>query len=342
MTGKLTTGGAERVISVLSNELTKKYDVTVLTISEAQIDYDISSDVSVIDISQKTQSRFTLVKFFKKVMSIRKFIKSQDFKTVISFLGYVNVLTLFACLGLKVRTVACERNYTSKIGLLKKYLYPKASCLSFQTNEIATVFMDEINNDFKVISNPLSENLPTRDGVDDKIVTISRLSKQKNIDVLIDAFKKVNAKHKGLKLEIYGDGPLRDELLQKYHKLVSEGMVSFRGFQSDALNQIRNAKLFVLSSSYEGMPNALMESMAIGVPSVATDSLGGGVALLTNKGEFATLCYPNNIDALEVEINKALENYDNSLNVAANAKQHVIKNYSINKITKDWIDLIEG
>lgn len=102
------------------------------------------------------------------------------------------------------------------------------------------------------------------------IITVGRLVKAKNHELLIDAVAMV-AKKRKVRLMIIGDGPLRNELQQKIDRLHMEDYVRLEGFKLNPVSWISKASLFVLSSDYEGFGNVLVEALAAGVTIVSTD-----------------------------------------------------------------------
>lgn len=116
------------------------------------------------------------------------------------------------------------------------------------------------------------------------IVTAGRFTNQKNHALLINAFAKIAEKHHDYKLVIYGEGPNRTNLIQLVKDLKLSDRVLLPGYSSEVIENVSKSSLFVLSSDFEGMPNALMEAMAMGVPSISTDCEGGGARfLIKNK-----------------------------------------------------------
>jgi glycosyltransferase involved in cell wall biosynthesis len=106
------------------------------------------------------------------------------------------------------------------------------------------------------------------------VVAAGRLSREKGFDVLLDAMAIAVKRIPSLQLTILGAGPLELELKKQACELGLTGAVRFLGFQSNPWPHMRHADLFVLSSRYEGLPNALLEALALGTPVVASDCPG--------------------------------------------------------------------
>ena len=99
---------------------------------------------------------------------------------------------------------------------------------------------------------------------------------KKNQKILIEAFSKIEGAYPEYELIIYGEGSLRETLEKQVRDLGIEQKVKLPGNDANVLEKIRDAGIFVLSSNYEGMPNALIEAMALGIPSISTDCPCGG------------------------------------------------------------------
>jgi glycosyltransferase involved in cell wall biosynthesis len=107
------------------------------------------------------------------------------------------------------------------------------------------------------------------------LVAMGRLQHQKAYDVLLHAFAGVRKSASGAQLAILGEGPLEQQLKKQAVSLGIGDAVSFLGFQANPWPYVKHAHLFVLSSRYEGLPNVVLEVLALGTPVVATDCPGG-------------------------------------------------------------------
>ncbi len=135
---------------------------------------------------------------------------------------------------------------------------------------------------------------------------MGRLSAQKNFTLLIRAFAKV-LENRPARLIILGEGHLREELTQLCADLDISKQVEMPGCESNPYKFMKNADLFVLSSNYEGLPNALVEALACGCPIVSTDCLSGPREILDN-GKYGQLVPVGNLDALAEAMQATLIN----------------------------------
>ena len=141
-------------------------------------------------------------------------------------------------------------------------------------------------------------------------------------------------------MNIYGDGPLRDEL-QEYIELLKIGKKAFLlQFESDLHNKIKDCAMFVTSSDFEGLSNSLLEAMAIGMPVIATDCLGGGAKSVINNESNGLLVPRGDAEKLCCAMKSYIENLSLSESCGQNA-QKIREEFSVNSITDKWLDLFK-
>lgn len=294
--GAFSYGGAERVMCNLANYLSNnKHEVTLVTLFKRDECYELSNKIKVIN-------GLDFKKKFDSIFILRKIIKEIYPDIVLSFLTHINILTIISTLKLNIPVIISERNdpsipYNNIIKRsLRRIFYRFAKGFVFQTNEAKNYFSNSIMNKSVVIPNPLiiKKKLKTKDiEREDYIVTIGRLTEQKNQELLIRSFSSISKEFPSYKLKIYGEGHLRDRLLNLIKELKMEKSIFLMGTTEDIIDEIDKCKIFVLSSNFEGMPNSLMEAMAIGLPCISTDCNSGGPRFLID----------NNVNGLLVPIN---------------------------------------
>ncbi|MEG0577761.1 MAG: glycosyltransferase family 4 protein [Bacilli bacterium] len=275
--GGLSRGGAEKVVSVLANDYySKGWDVDIILLLLYEVGYELNENIKIIDFTNKGKLRVFNIPYWIK--SIRNYVKCSNTDIVISFVARINIITQIACINLKKRVIVSERNDPRNDGrsilvdILTKILYPQASQVIFQT-EYAKNYFQNLNNSV-VIPNPIQIYAHASLVKSDKIVTVGRLAKQKNQELLIEAFKQVAKDNPQYKLEIYGDGNCKKILLNKIKMYDLEDNVFLQGNVQNIHERISDAKIFVLSSNYEGLSNALLEAMMMGIPCVSTNCSG--------------------------------------------------------------------
>lgn len=346
----MTKGGAERVISNISNYLVeKKYDVSILTLNKDKCDYDLSPYIK-LDTLYTNQSKNK--KIISKINNIKKmnaYLKNNKPDIVISFLPRASYYSSLLCKKNKIKLIISERNdpkskYHNKIlKLITKQLYARADGLVFQTKDAQQFFQKSIIKKSVIIANPINDKfLKTKisDKRQKKIVAVGRITEQKNHKLIIDAYKELDNKLKDYKLIIYGEGNLKTKI-EKYicENNLSEN-IKLPGIVDDIISEIKDSSLFILSSNYEGMPNALMEAMALGIPCISTDCPCGGPRALINNKENGLLINVGDKKELIDSISYLLNNSKNA-EIMANKAKKKMQNYSCKNINKKWKDYIE-
>lgn len=196
----------------------------------------------------------------------------------------------------------------------------------------------KLRNRGTVIYNPLYiEKLPTiyNGRRAKKIVTMGRLSEQKNQKILIEAFSKIEGAYPEYELIIYGEGSLRETLEKQVRDLGIEQKVKLPGNDANVLEKIRDAGIFVLSSNYEGMPNALIEAMALGIPSISTDCPCGGPKTLVQPYINGLLFPVEDVDALVSCIKYFIENEEKADEIGMRATE-IRTLLASNRICEEW------
>lgn len=298
LVSKLGSGGAERVISVLATYFAKKeYDVTLFVFSE-EAKYAIDERIKVVKLSGNASK---LKKVTGRCKQAHGFMKENQITAIITFeLYYALVLSRYK----DIQVITSCRNYPksefkSPIGRMIQYwTFLRASHVVFQTEEQKKLF-GRVRR-CSIIPNPVNDEVFRihRTATEKKIVTISRLEEQKNIRLLLDAMIDFHERYEDYILEIYGDGQLLQTYIRYTEEKKASNYIFFKGFCPNALSRIANASAFVLTSDFEGMPNALMEALSIGIYSVATDSYGGGTKSLIQNGYNGKLIPMNDRKAL--------------------------------------------
>jgi glycosyltransferase involved in cell wall biosynthesis len=159
--------------------------------------------------------------------------------------------------------------------------------------------------------------------------------------LLLEAFALFNKKTSNpFTLTIYGKGSLQVSLQEQASTLGIADKVNFAGFYADVMAKIKNSAMYILSSDYEGIPNSLLEAMAIGLPVIATDCPAGGPASLIRHGENGLLVPVGDAAALATAMSELAANPDTAARMAKEAIK-VREQYSVDIITKQWINLMQ-
>lgn len=349
--GSMGHGGAERVVSVLANYFIENNDVSIVITRPCKIEYKLDERIRHIALDESEKSGGIVRRSVRRIKKLRLFLKKESPDIVIAFLPEPSFRLMMAKTFLPVKTIISVRNdpnkeYNSFIKkLLVRILYVRADGFVFQTPDAKKWFSEKIQKKSVIIPNPVDEKFfrkPYTGEREKKIVSVGRLVKQKNQKMLIDAFSEFRKRHKDYILEIYGDGLLRNKLQIYVDSLDLHESVKLVGEAPNIERKIYKAKMFILTSDYEGMPNALMEAMALGVPCISTDCpIGGPKYLMGSKnGERGILITPGNvhelISAMDVLYNKSMADV-----VSLNASRSVMK-MRTSVICSYWEDVADG
>lgn len=327
----LSRGGAERVAVYLSKYMVDRgVETTIVTADRKENEYVPFDGVVRYSLSDELKNSNKVFRLFYQSNQLRAFLKANNIDTVLIMGVPLCIFAIPGCVGTGVKVIVSERNdpkhFAGKtiVKYLSRLFMKKADGYVFQTEEAKQFYGNGLGGNTIVISNPLLlERLPNSyDGERDKcIVTAGRLNPQKNQKLLIDSFAEIEKEYPDYKLVIYGEGYLEREL-KEY--VVSKGIkekVFFPGNVSDLLERINSASVFVMTSDFEGMPNALIEAMAIGLPCISTDCPCGGPRELIENRKNGILVSVNNKSELVLGIKTLLDDKELANKMGSEAKK---------------------
>lgn len=342
--GTLCNGGAERVVSILVSQMAKKgMPVEIVTYYDRPVSYELDPKVKMTALETMTGSRNRL----KNLIELRKYFR-ENARVVISFLAPFNMMAIAAHLGMKTPIVVADRNDPAKVPSnryvrkLRDFSYRFADGIVVQTQKNKAYFSDAIQKKSRVIYNPI--DLKEKAGIafdtpkTKKIVTAGRLMPQKNQKMMIRAFADVLKKYPEYELVIYGEGPSRAELEEQILELGLQTKVSLPGNVTDIHEKIKDAEIFVLSSEFEGMPNALIEAMCLGLPVIST-KVSGATDLIKDH-ENGLLTENDDQKAFTEAMLELLDDQELRKKCAKNA-MHLNDDLEIGKIMEQWIEFIK-
>ena len=340
--GSMGRGGAERVISILSNEFANEGWITqICLLLFNRVDYELDKSTKIFDFTGGMSSRLKRLPYWLR--TIRHYVKKEKPDVIVSFAARINVLVLLATLGLRVKVIVSERNDPKHDGrgfitrLMVRLLYPFANRIIFQTKRSLQYFSKNILKKGEVIPNPISVSCYASNQKKKKIVTVGRLTKQKNQSLLIRAFANIQKDFPDYELYIYGDGEQKENLIALSESLNIGNKVHFEGNILNVHEKIADAELFVLSSDYEGLSNALLEALMMGIPCISTDCAGADEFI--NNDENGLLVQVGNECDLYNTMKKVLSDDLLRIKLAKNAK---INSTSFEKdyVLKQWMNVI--
>jgi glycosyltransferase involved in cell wall biosynthesis len=289
----LVGGGAERVAARLATHWAQVGDrVTLITLDAGEAtDYPLDEQVKRIGLHLMRQRRSVVdaaASNLRRVSRLRRAIRHSGARQVLSLTDKMNILALLATRGLAKDVVISERidprhhHLGQPWDWLRNRVYPWCRCLVVQTESVRP-WGERITRGRPVHVIPnAAPNWSPLEATDTATarhrphaVALGRLDRQKGFDLLLKAFALVSGRMPEWSLSIYGDGPERSNLESICRQHALGDRVDFRGWAPDPQRVLHEADLFVLSSRYEGFPNALLEAMACGVASISFDCESG-------------------------------------------------------------------
>ena len=344
----LGNGGAERVVSVLTDELSEAdYRVFILTMTKEKQVYNINENVEIV-APHKNYNAGILGKL-QRVKIIRDEIIKHKIDVVVAFSHYNAMFSVIASYGLPVRIIGSERNDPAQLknrkilNSTRNILYKKLDCLVCQTDEAKAYFPNKIQEKTTIILNPISASIidPYCGEKEKKIVTFCRLEPQKNLRMLIDAFEMLYEEYPDYELNIYGEGSERENLL---NYIVSKGLVnviSIKPFCKDVHQKVMKPTIFALPSNYEGLSNSMIEAMALGIPTVVTDCPCGGARMVIENNKNGIMVAVDDPKAMYEAFKKIIVSPKFAKELSNNGVK-IRDKLNCKKIAKQWKKAIDG
>lgn len=284
---------------------------------------------------------------------LRSRFREEPGAAALAFLQPAIPVTVLSARGLDIRVVFSERGDANRImkkrygyHFIKKY-FGNVSAAVFQTPDAQNAYPPEIARKGVVISNPLRDNLP-EPFIGDRnktVTTFCRISRQKNLPLLIKAFELFREDFPDWRLKITG-GAESDEgkkVMKELETLINTlslgDAVSFFPFSDTVLNGIVKDGMYVNSSDFEGMSNAMLEAMAVGLPCVCTDCPAGGAKAIIRDGENGLLVPVGDEKALADAMKKIASNPEFANGLSENGIK-LREELSLTATAKKWMELL--
>jgi len=340
----LGPGGAERVLTTLSNYWSKEHEVIIIKSGNDDSFYYLNDDVILESLNMHQENYHLVDKVlhnFKIVQAMRASIKKHNPSIVISFADRTNIYAILATLFLSTKLIISERiNYTFLQNqlwrLLRRVLYPFSDGLVVLSKYDYQKYTYVKRK--KIIFNPTNLNQIKLGNEFDKekvILAVGRLVDIKGFDILLSALSNIDKKLlKGWKVYIIGEGIEKNKLIDFATELDIGDKIEFLGQKKDIVDYYKKSSIFVSSSKAEGFPNALAEAFSCGCACVATDCLTGPSEIIQD-GVNGFLVKVDDIDMLQKKIEELICNDI----LREKYSRHAIassKRFNIDCIAKEW------
>ncbi|VXA95691.1 Group 1 family glycosyl transferase [Burkholderia sp. 8Y] len=353
LVSSMGTGGAERVAATLLNAWAARGDDVTLVptfLGARDVFYRLDERVRVVHLADRVAPAARgPARYLARVMALRRLIRESRPDVLVSFLPNVSVMTLLASRGSRVPVIACEHNNPSVDGrsrlwtLLCRVFYPSARVITVLTEGVVEPFRKMVPRakNIVVMPNPLPDEVFERalarqpSAGRKKIVSVGRLTAQKQFDVLIDAFAAVASERDDVALCIFGEGADRASLQAQIERLGMNGRIALPGTTEALWDELATARAFAMSSRFEGLPMALMESLALGVPCVASDC-PSGPRELTCDGRYGLLVPVGDREALTHALRRVIDDDRLCREMGQQASESMRERYGLQAILPMW------
>lgn len=351
----LSAGGAERVISVIANYWAAKgRKVVLLTFDDGSSQPFFPLDERVVHrplalLGDSSGPISALAQNLKRIGCLRRAIRQECPATVVSFIDSVNVITLLATRGLAIPVIVSERIDTEGRRIkriwkfLRRWVYPWATRVVLLTERSLARFPPAVRKRCCVIPNPVLQ--PSAGGLPEielpsgrLVVAMGRLDPQKGFDLLLGAFGMVARRFPDWSLVLMGEGGSRPALEELRERLGLAGRVFLPGSVRAPQAVLCRADLFVLSSRFEGFPNALGEAMAAGLPVIAADCPTGPREIVRD-GVDGILVAVDDCGALATAMERLMADETERRRLGARATE-VAERFGLERIMGLWEALI--
>lgn len=345
----ISGGGAERVLVNLVNELIERgHDITVATDTSRKDEYGISDKVKLLNLYDgcafpaNTRSK-RIGNYFRRFRNIRKIKKAVKPDVIISFIRELNLEVTISLLFTNTPIIGSEHitlsnNFSKRIELESKLLFPRMNAITILTKTDYAMAKKKMSNVVHM-PNPIVFNKANDENIirEKRVLAIGRIDawNHKGFDNLIKYWSEIQHEFPEWKLEIAGNGQQKsfDYLLNliKEHNCKN---IELLGFRNDINDLIAQSEVFVLSSRREGLPMALIESMAGGCACIAFDCKTGPNEIITNNVN-GILVRDQNGEDFKNSLRKVLSDDALRAKLSTNAPS-VIKKFSPERIADRW------
>lgn len=348
----LQKGGSERVMVNLAEYFYRQgTEVVVVTQYKKETEYDIIPEIRRVysEPDEELLQGSRANKFMIRFRYLRNIWKTEKPDVILAFLGKNNLMAIATSRFLPVKTVVSVRGeptmeYEGRfMQFLAKTIFRFADGIVLQTQMVMEFFPKSVQRKAIVLPNPLNPLFLKKKQNAEKeniIVAAGRLDDNKNHAMLIHAFARIASEYPNIKLIIYGEGECREQLEQLIEEKELTDRITLPGSVTDIADRIAKARIFTLTSNTEGMPNSIMEAMALGIPVISTDCPCGGPATLIRDGENGLLIPVGDAYALADAMRQILSNPVLEHKLGENAYK-ITEELNPEKVDNQWKKYLE-
>lgn len=351
--GSLNKGGAERVFVNLAEYFQNKgYQIVMVTQYQKENEYVLAEGIRrvISDIPPEETTGSRAVNFYRRMSRLHRIWKKERPDLVLSCVGKNNFMAVVTTMFTKTKPVVsvvgeAKEEYPNRLmKALANLLFPFASGVILQTERSKSFFSQRVSRTSVILPNslnPLFIRERFRGEREKRIVSVGRLDANKNHEMMIRAFAGLAGRYPEYTLTIYGEGELREHLQKLIASLGLEEKVFLPGVVPDVAERIEKAALFLLVSYSEGVSNALIEALALGLPVIATDVPSGGTQELIRHGENGLIIPPGDEEALKTAMDRLLSDGEYAARLGEQAHK-IQERLAPERVNRQWQEYFES
>ncbi len=351
--GSLNKGGAERVFVNLAEYFQNKgYQIVMVTQYRKEDEYVLAEGIRrvISDIPPEETTGSRAVNFYRRMSRLHRIWKKERPDLVLSCVGKNNFMAVVTTMFTKTKPVVsvvgeAKEEYPNRLmKALANLLFPFASGVILQTERSKSFFSQRVSRTSVILPNslnPLFIRERFRGEREKRIVSVGRLDANKNHEMMIRAFAGLAGRYPEYTLTIYGEGELREHLQKLIASLGLEEKVFLPGVVPDVAERIEKAALFLLVSYSEGVSNALIEALALGLPVIATDVPSGGTQELIRHGENGLIIPPGDEEALKAAMERLLSDGEYAERLGEQAHK-IQERLAPERVNRQWQEYFES
>lgn len=340
----MKSGGLQRNAAILANHFSSLgHSVYICCLYSTENFFELDNKVEILDFTTN-KNKFASLSIWKK--SLSEFFKEKRVDTVISFGERCGILTSRAVKGINVNHIC--RGVNTKTTLLNKLFLNinvrRINTFVFQTNAQKNLYNKRISERGIVISNPffLQKGNINSNGVSSKrFVTVASFKlKQKRQDIMIEAFSVFSKDHPDFTFELYGecDENTKKTMTDLIEKKDLTNKVRLMGESKNIKETIVPCRAFICTSTYEGMPNALIEALSYGIPVITTK--WSGYDEIIEDGINGIVCEMNNVEQIANAMELISSKDEIFEKISSNSWTYKISSFSKEKVFEIWDKII--
>lgn len=343
----MTAGGAERVIATLAGALRLQgHEVAIAMLKGEESEYPLAEGITLrsAELEPGLRNLPRAISFYRQAVAQERPDVVISFSTKSDLIALISRILYKTPGGLIVSDRADPYTRNKKMQIACDLLYGRSDVLVCQGKNVATYYRQKIKRaQIRIIPNPLNEDSVGSVSVNPReplMLSVGRLSEQKNHQLALSVFATVRKKYPNLKMKIYGAGPLHESLEKFIHENNLGEAATLEGIAQNVLRAHENASIFLFTSSHEGYPNALLEAAATGIPVVTTDFSPGTATEIVTEDVNGYIVPVADEEALVQACERVLAG---SLDIEKilSASSQVREAHRIDRILEEWMFAIE-